>query len=51
MGDEAILACLEKVRSKTLACDSKVMDCNVFCSYAGSAKLFVKKTAAPTESA
>lgn len=45
MGDEAILACLEKVRSKTLACDSKVMDCNVFCSYAGSAKLFVKKTA------
>jgi len=45
MGDEAILKCLEKVRTSTLECDSKLMDCNVFCSYAGTAKLFVKKKA------
>lgn len=44
LGDDAILACLEKVRNKTIACDEKIMDCNVFCNYANSAKLFVKKT-------
>lgn len=44
MGDEAILAWIEKVRSKTLACDDKLMDCSVFCSYANTAKFFVKKT-------
>jgi len=45
MGDEAILKCLEKVRASTLECDEKLMDCNAFCSYAGTAKFFVKKKA------
>ena len=43
VGDEGILNCLEKVRNKTLACDERLMDCNVFCTYADTAKLFVKK--------
>jgi modulator of DNA gyrase family protein len=42
MGDDAILSHLDKIRSKTLACDENVMDCSVVCSYRRLAKRFLR---------
>lgn len=42
IGDGGIISCLDRVRSKALACDENVMDCSVACSYRRLAKLFVR---------
>lgn len=42
LGDGAIVAHLDRIRSKALSCDPHVMDCSVSCSYRGLAKLFAR---------
>ena len=42
MGDEKIISHLDKVRTKTLSIDSRITDCNIFCSYACTGKMFIK---------
>lgn len=42
LGDDAILAHLDKIRGKALAGNENVLDCSVSCSYRRHAKLFLK---------
>lgn len=42
MGDAAIVEFLENVRNKALACDQRVLDCNVACQYRMEAKLYLQ---------
>ena len=41
-GDDAIIEHIEKVRLKALACDERVLDTRVMCTYCRRAELFVK---------
>lgn len=43
LGSEKIIGILENIRNKTMSISEKVMDVNVYCSYASIAKLHISK--------